>query len=97
MKVRYSNKINTIVPNEIIQECVQLTYSVFPNKGIHIFQFEQDAEGFRIRHYALHIYYEREIVHNKRFFAQIIEDLAVYRNKECIYVLTLDELLTLKL
>lgn len=97
MRVRYSNRIKEIVPWEILQECVQLTYSVIPTEGIHIFQFEQDARGFRIRHNALQIRFEREIVHQRGISSNTIDDVAIYRNRECIYVLTLDELLTIKL
>lgn len=63
MKVRYSNKIKECIPWDILQECVQLTFSVVPTEGIHIFQFEQDKGEFRIRHHVLQICFEREIIH----------------------------------
>lgn len=97
MKVKYSDKIKVAVSWEIIQEYIQLTYSVVPTEGIHIFQFKTDKSKLQIRHNVPRIDYEREIVHQTKIILDAIVDIAIYKNKKCIYILTLDELLTLKL
>ena len=96
MRVRYSNKIKDSVPWDILQECIQLTYSVVPTAGIHIFHFENGKRYLRIRHNVPLINFEREIVHPNIVFSRSIEDVAVYRNSECIYALPWDELKNVK-
>ena len=92
MKVRYSDKIREIASWEIIQECIQLTYSVVTTEGMHIFQLRMEKDELRIRHNVPQINYEREIAHHTKVILDDIVDIVIYKNKKYIYILTVTEL-----
>lgn len=92
MRVRYSDRVKRDVTWEIIQECIQLTYSIVPTEGIHIFQLKIEKSELRIRHIVPQINYEREIAHQTKTILDDIVDIAIYKNREYIYILALAEL-----
>lgn len=40
MKIKYTNKIKNQISNLLLQEIVQLSFSIVPYQSIHIFSFE---------------------------------------------------------
>lgn len=90
MKIKYSNKIKEQISITLLQEIVQLSFSVIPYQSVHIFTFEDFHSGeICVTHKVPIINTEKKIYLAQQEIPK--ENIILLRSNEVIYVFTESE------
>lgn len=94
MKIKYTDKIKKQISKSLLQEIIQLSFSIIPYQSLHIFSFEHiKMNEICITHIAPLANIEKKIYLNQCEIP--IENIILLRNNDTIYLFTESEYVTL--
>ncbi len=95
MKIKYSDAIKKEIPWELLQECIQLVFSIVPIQSVHIFKLEVEGSTVNLDHIIPEVSYKGRIKHSCTFDVDIQTEIVVIKRRNCIYCITMKEYLSL--
>lgn len=92
MKVKLSNSIKNKIPEDMLQECLLLSYATIPLNGLHIIKISTNCERICYTHTGTKATPSFTITRRNTTFPKTNETVCIFHTKSDIYIFTLDEL-----
>ena len=92
MKIKCTDSVIERIPSQISNECIMMSNLFYPNEHIHIFGFQSDKNTLSIRHTIPSHKTQYELLYNQPVPIHDMENIAIVRIKESIFILVESEM-----